>query len=82
MRSIRAPMFTSSASAITSAVIKGVEIGAGFSCAGATGSENNDAFLDIRDGHAHAASDASFPGIKRGLASRFSIRVSREVGVS
>ena len=26
-------------------------------CAGATGSENNDAFLDIRDGHAHKATN-------------------------
>jgi chorismate synthase len=56
------PVFEKLDAALAKAVfsigaVKGVEIGAGFSCAGATGSENNDAFLDIRDGHAHKATN-------------------------
>ncbi|MDE7327676.1 MAG: chorismate synthase [Lachnospiraceae bacterium] len=37
--------------------VKGVEIGAGFSCATATGSKNNDAILGVKNGHAVKATN-------------------------
>lgn len=37
--------------------VKGFEIGSGFSCATANGSENNDAFLGVKDGRAKKATN-------------------------